>query len=182
MEEKVLNGNGSAIESKAGNNEDVNGDNTKNETGSYISEIIQVLKHIDVLHTPISATSIEESKEINSTKQTGGILETIKSRKPSQKLSEIALKNSKSPDPFRTTLTDDPEILKLIKKSNLSNSLDNIEKKKNNPQRCKAYKNFLTTLFESILIMKKIEPVEEVDLAIRIISIPRPLELSCLFL
>ena len=134
------------------------------------------------LQTPKTDNTIRKKKENKRNKQKGRIMENIKSKKPTPKTSEIALKNRKSPDPFRTTLTDDPEILKLIKKSNLSNSLDNIEKKKNNPQRCKAYKNFLTTLFESILIMKKIEPVEEVDLAIRIISIPRPLELSCLFL
>jgi hypothetical protein len=125
------------------------------------------------------ANKIEDEKvAVENIKKLVG--ETDECKKPSKKLSELALKISKSPDPFANShLRETKDLLKFIGKTPFSTSLKTIEKDRKDPLRLKAYKNFFVSLFESVLIMKKIEPLSESDLEIRILSIPRPMNLRC---
>jgi len=110
------------------------------------------------------------------------VRETDESKKPSKRLSELALKISKSPDLFvNSHLRESEDLLKFIGKSPFSSSIPTIDKNRKNPLQLKAYKSFFVSLFESVLIMKKIEPLSESDLDIRILSIPRPIDVKCAF-
>ena len=135
-------------------------------------EDIKVLKHIGLKITQ-EHVSLEEKKAEE-------ILESIKSQKPSKKLSEIVFKGNIPSDPFSNPeLNEDKKFIKILRTASINNSLDKIVKKKKSPEKLKAYKNYFIAVFESILIMKKIEPLSEEDLSIRLLSIPRPIDISC---
>lgn len=103
-------------------------------------------------------------------------------KRPSKKLSELALKKSKSPDPFvNSYMREEKELMKFIGKTPFGDTLQTIDKSRKNPAQLKAYKSFFVSLFESVLVMKRIEPLSEDDLEIRILSIPRPMNLKCNF-
>ena len=140
-------------------------DNTKEEKSllseTNLSEItqcdaedIKVLKHIG-LKVPSEHISLEEKKAEK-------ILESIKSQKPSKKLSEIVFKGNIPSDPFSNSeLNEDKKFIKILRAASISDSLDKITKKKKRPEKLKAYKNYFIPIFESILIMNKIEPLSK---------------------
>lgn len=103
-------------------------------------------------------------------------------KKPSKKLSEMALKISKSPDLFvNSHLREEKELMTLIDKTPFGTSLQSIDESKKDGSQLKAYKDFFVSLFESVSIIKRIEPLNEAELEIRILSIPRPINLQCTF-
>lgn len=104
------------------------------------------------------------------------------SRRPSKKLSENALRESKSPHlSSHSQLREERELMKFISKTPFGVFLQTIEKRRRNFSQLRAYKNFFVSLFESVLIMKRIDPLSESELDIRMLSIPRPLNLHCTF-
>jgi hypothetical protein len=103
-------------------------------------------------------------------------------KKPSKRLSELALKISKSPDLFANSrLREERELIKFISKTPFTSLFQNADRKRKEPGQFKVYKNFFVSLFESVLIMKKIEPLSEAELEIRTLSIPKPISLLCTF-
>lgn len=129
----------------------------------------------------IGMIGLEEEKVVGEVERIKRLVgETGVAKKPSKKLSEMVLKISKSPEPFvHTPKVEDKALMKFIDNTPFSNSLQTIDKGRKNPSQLKAYKNFFVSLFESVLVMKQIQPLSEADLETRILSIPRPAELKC---
>eukprot|EP00826_Nyctotherus_ovalis_P010067 TRINITY_DN12673_c0_g1_i2.p1 TRINITY_DN12673_c0_g1~~TRINITY_DN12673_c0_g1_i2.p1 ORF type:complete len:179 (-),score=61.43 TRINITY_DN12673_c0_g1_i2:765-1301(-) len=104
------------------------------------------------------------------------------SRRPSKRLSETTLKESKLPELFsHSQIGEERELMKFISKTPFGIFLQTIEEGRKNSSQLRAYKNFFVSLFESVLIMKRIEPLSEAELDTRMLSIPRPLNLRCTF-
>ena len=103
----------------------------------------------------------------------------------SDKMSEVVLKESKSPDPFESTRPHtESRLIELINSTTgPSCPLQELKKSGNKSSSAlRAYKHFIISLFESASFMRKMIPITEADLIIRKLSIPRPLNVTCIIL
>lgn len=142
--------------------------------GSEVKEDLNIQKKEGVM------LPLEEDKVANEVEAIKQLVD--EGKKPSKKLSELALKKSKSPDPFvNSHIREEEQLMKFIGKTPFGDTLQTIDKSRKNMAQLKAYKSFFVSLFESVLIMKRIEPPSDAELEIRALSIPRPMDVKCNF-
>ncbi len=94
---------------------------------------------------------------------------------------EVALKESKSPDPFETTHPHtESRLMELINSTTSPSSpLHDLKRSGNKSSAAlRAYKHFIISLFESASFIRKMLPIQEAELALLKLSIPRPLKVT----
>jgi len=98
------------------------------------------------------------------------------------KKQKATIKDSKSPDPFEQThSTTENRIMELMNSTKgILSPLQELRKSGNkSPAALKAYKRFIISLFESASFIRKMTPIDEHEVILKKLYLPKPSGLTC---